>query len=102
MGVDAVDIEPKRLDSLARNRASAELKKRHPEEWEKLREEIHKELLVERYVLGKVVRTRAVTKHLDDGEGTCEECGRPVPCEQMKKRERERAARQRQPVQTTE
>jgi len=95
-----MSAEDKRLDSLARNRASAELKRRHPEEWEEIRKGFHHDLLVERAVIGKVERSRNEPVHVDAGDGTCDYCGKSVPCEQMRKRERARLARLEEPAPT--
>ena len=96
------NIELKRLDSLARNRASAELKRRHPEEWEEIRQKIHHELKVELAVIGGVERTRNEIRHQAGDDGKCEECGAASPCQMEKKRIRERRYRQEQPVPTIE
>ena len=97
----SLDIEAKRLDSLARNRASAELKLAHPEEWRALYEKIHHELIVERAIAGQVVRSRRVVQHLDNGEGLCVKCGKATPCDAMKKRARQARRLREVPVQTS-
>lgn len=92
-----MSIEDKRLDSLARNRASAELKRLHPEEWERLRASIMNNLLIEQHVHGEVVRDRNEPRHWDN-EGVCDHCGKKWPCSQGKKRELEKQRRLEMPA----
>ena len=100
----AVDIEVKRLDSLARNRASADLKRAHRAQWQRLYEEHLALLRAERAVLGEVRRDRNEPRHRPspdpnpDGTVVCEWCEEKWPCESNRKTERNRTARRRQPA----
>jgi hypothetical protein len=94
-----VSIEGKRLNSLAMNRALAQLKQRHPEEYRELFQKIHNELRVERELLGTVERSSRIRiLHVQGEDGKCAHCGEPAPCQQMQKRERERLARIAEPA----
>lgn len=92
-------VERKRLDSLARNRASASLKLRHPDEWNQLYRAHYANLLTEADILGGVVRRRnPPLLHEDDGTGKCAHCGATAPCKMMRKRAKEKAGRIAEPV----
>lgn len=95
MDEDTELVERRRLDSMARNRASADLKAAHEEQWRSLFEGHLRLLRAEQAVAGQVPRSRNPVLHRDDGHGACVECGERVPCERQRKRERARARRVR-------
>ena len=93
-----MDIEVKRLDSLARNRANAELKRRHAEEWQEIKDRLLANLKAELILTGSVDRERNPVAHVAGKDGTCPECGETSPCYQERKRAREARARKENPA----
>ncbi len=72
----------KRLHSLASNRALAELKRRHPDEFKEIFQKIYNDIQVEQMLLGEVEadRTRGTLKHVAGEDGRCSACGKESPC----------------------
>jgi hypothetical protein len=81
----------KRLYSLAYNRASAELRARHPEEFAALVREKKFDIVLEQELTGeyKVDGQEQARTHWpsEDDPEVCAECGKQVPCRAMRRRE---------------
>lgn len=71
----------KRIYSLAYHRATAALKEKHSDEFERLLTAHKANIRVELEMTGSIETTRGGVKHLPDENGEyCEECGKPAPC----------------------
>lgn len=87
-GVTDGEARAKRIYSLAYNRASASLRKRHLEEFNQLLEVHRNNIIAEEVMTGSVLTERSGggPKHREGDEGTCVFCGETSPCTGEKKR----------------